>query len=345
VLAVALGLAVAVGAAELVVRLVVPDETFWPIHSVYARSELPGVGYTFRPDFSGFAFGVPLRTNGLGFRGPDWEREPVPGTLRIALVGDSIAFGYGVRFEDTVGEVLARLLAARHQREVEVLNFGVNGYNAAQQRAVVEALVLDHRPDILVVLTTSNDHDPALRVDGEGYLRVGEGVVADGSIDLLARDALGRASAHSRLLLYLRLLVQRAAFHREAQLQRPAGAAIEADWMAPLEPAPIYPWLEETVVRALSGLVAAAAERGVPVVLAGFVDVIDNRVMLAEFDREGVPSLNLLELFPEARSWSGFAHQFGLGWDPHPNAVAHRRFAAGIAERIERAGLLEREAR
>src|SRR5262249_13517688 len=111
-----------------------------------------------------------LQTNRYGFRGPDWTTEKDPAIFRIALVGDSHAFGFGVSFEQTVGERLASLLAVKTGRRVEVLNFGVSGYNSQQELAVFRSDVLAFAPGLVILLPCNNDHEPALRVDSAGYL-------------------------------------------------------------------------------------------------------------------------------------------------------------------------------
>ena len=82
--------------SELMVRWLVPKETFWPISNIYQAVDTPKVGYTYKPNFEGTALGVDLKTNRLGFRGPDWSLEKSDDTVRIALIGDSHAFGYGI---------------------------------------------------------------------------------------------------------------------------------------------------------------------------------------------------------------------------------------------------------
>ena len=342
-----LSLLLLVAGGEATVRLLVPAETFWPVSNIYRPAEAPGVLYTYRAGFEGTAFGVDLETNSLGFRGPEWPRQKTPGTLRIALVGDSHAFGFGVPYEDTVGEVLARLLEERLGRPAEVLNFGVNGFNSRQQRAVFDHYVLGYDPDLLLLLPANNDHDPPLRADADGWLHwdgVGENEksrIVDKSIEKVeARTDGSWWKRRSRLVLYLNLMRQRLQFHEAAQTQRTAQHAPDARWMAPVVPGPISERLAEPVYTPLKAVVEEARARSLPVVLACFCSSPDYRRMLRRFAQEdGVPGIELLALFPEARSWEELTAQFGLGWDNHLNAVAHRRWATALADLIERRGL------
>jgi hypothetical protein len=160
-------------AAELMVRLLVPKETFWPISNIYQAVDSPGISYTLKPNFDGTAFGVDLKTNHIGFRGPQWSVKKPSGTFRIALLGDSHGFAYGVPFKKSVGERLAAQLNESGDVHYEVLNFAVNAYNSQQELAVLREYALQYDPDLVIVIASSNDHDPTPIVDEEGWLYSG----------------------------------------------------------------------------------------------------------------------------------------------------------------------------
>ena len=73
-----------------------------------------------------------VEINRDGWRGPDVQLEHPPGTLRIALLGDSFIEAFEVPFDSTVGEVVERRLTALRGSPVEVLNFGNGGYGTTQ---------------------------------------------------------------------------------------------------------------------------------------------------------------------------------------------------------------------
>jgi hypothetical protein len=89
-----------------------------------------------------------------GFRGPDWSTARAPGTVRVALLGDSFVYGSGVEQADTLAEKLATTLRARHpERTFEVLNLGVPGTNLPSHVDMYEAAkTLD--PSAIVLCTT-----------------------------------------------------------------------------------------------------------------------------------------------------------------------------------------------
>lgn len=97
--------------------------------------------------------------NDHGFRGP-WFRGPKdPGVVRIAAVGDSVTFGWAVADDETYPAQISRLLDQAGVPH-EIVNFGIPGYNAANELALYEQLVRPHEPDIVVICVTPNDLEP-----------------------------------------------------------------------------------------------------------------------------------------------------------------------------------------
>ncbi len=106
--------------------------------------------------------GVPLRTNSFGFRGREWRLEKAPGTLRIALVGDSVVFGPFVAEEEIFASLLGQRIesatrGAIPRGRIETLNFGVPGYNATQEAELFAVDVPRFAPDMVVVGYVGND--------------------------------------------------------------------------------------------------------------------------------------------------------------------------------------------
>jgi len=98
--------------------------------------------------------------NNAGFRGKDFIIEKRPGTLRIAILGDSVGYGYSVPLEQTFASLVEQKLSAQgHQ--TEVLNFSVNGYSTAAELELYKVRVREYRPDIIVLAYVLNDPLPA----------------------------------------------------------------------------------------------------------------------------------------------------------------------------------------
>lgn len=101
---------------------------------------------------------VEMHVNAQGFRGP-LALDPKPeGALRIACIGDSHTFGWGVEEHQTWPAHLARALRSAHpEREVEVLNCGVNDYDTVQEVLWLRQRVLPYAPDLVVLQFYVND--------------------------------------------------------------------------------------------------------------------------------------------------------------------------------------------
>ena len=338
------GLGVGLAAAELLVRLGVPEQEFWSVAPVYHPVETPGVHYTLEPSLDETVYGVDLRTNGLGFRGPDWATPKPAGTFRIALVGDSHGFGLGVPFRATAGEVATRLLRRCTGRDVEVANLAINGYNSAQELAVLRAYALALEPDLIVIQVSSNDHDPGPYADITGYL-IGvppPGLGAD-SWGPTSTRALLRGLTHSRLYLWGRrqYLAWRDQGTPQSSPTQNGPPPIDPDWMGAIDDLPPPASLNVAVGQPLRAMIADAKSANVPVVLASYASPPEYRRLLREITRaEGIPWLEILAIFPEAHSYPELLKRFGLGWDPHLGTAAHERWGRALARLIRGSGYL-----
>jgi hypothetical protein len=156
---VGLAVVVFVASGELLARaLHIVDRLNGYSRLLYAPGPSRDLPYVLRADLETTLFGIPVRTNQLGFRGPALAPQPAPGVRRIAIVGDSVVFGQGVREDETVSAALARRLAVSDGR-FEVVNAGVPGYDAVSEARLLERVVLPLRPEIVVIGTSLNDYD------------------------------------------------------------------------------------------------------------------------------------------------------------------------------------------
>lgn len=106
--------------------------------------------------FYGYEYRLPgtiINTNGLGLREEPLQRAPAE-DLRIAALGDSHTMGEGLNRSESWPEQLERMLAARLEGSVEVINAGVPGYGTADMYQLLEDRILQLNPD-LVILTVS----------------------------------------------------------------------------------------------------------------------------------------------------------------------------------------------
>lgn len=122
------------------------------------------IGYRNRPGLQDRFFGVPVSINTLGLRDREVQ-DKMPGEFRILVMGDSVPFGIGVRYEDSFPHQLETLL---HERQPKVryrtLNMGVPSYNTEQESIQLHSLGLTLRPDAALLLFSNNDIEPKLWV-------------------------------------------------------------------------------------------------------------------------------------------------------------------------------------
>jgi len=101
---------------------------------------------------------VEMHVNAQGFRGPAVAPVAAADVVRIACLGDSHTFGWGVDDDDTWPAHLARELARRHtDASFEVMNCGVNAYDTLQEVLWLERRVLGYRPDLVLLQYYVND--------------------------------------------------------------------------------------------------------------------------------------------------------------------------------------------
>jgi len=127
---------------------------------------LAGTHVLARPNVRGIVRGVLYETNSGGFRGPERALEKAPGVFRVVVIGDSIAMGTGVLYEETYAARLETVLAARFpDRTVEVLDMGLAGLNAPWIVKRFERRSLRYDPDLVIYGYTLND------IGGKNYRR------------------------------------------------------------------------------------------------------------------------------------------------------------------------------
>ncbi len=122
-----------------------------PHPTLYRPSLHPHLVYELDPASPG--------VNSLGMR--DHELDPVALHARpkIAVIGDSHTYSVDVsRVDETFPAQLEHALHHQFgQPRVKVLNFGVPGYNMAQELAVLQLKVLDYAPQLILLQYCLND--------------------------------------------------------------------------------------------------------------------------------------------------------------------------------------------
>jgi len=127
-------------------------------------SSRTGTVYALKTDLRGTFLGKSLETNSHGLRGAEIPRAKPQRVFRIAGIGDSVMFGWGVHQNETYLQVLEQSLnrLENESRKFEVLNFAVPGYNTAMEVDVLEHVAMQFDPDLLILHVISNDVDVPL---------------------------------------------------------------------------------------------------------------------------------------------------------------------------------------
>ncbi len=120
----------------------------------------PEIGWRNKPGASGNLqsqdFNVQIQINSQGLREEEeFSLEKPAGIYRIAILGDSFTWGFGVEAHETYAKLLEKEI-----KGTQVLNFGCSGYGQDQSYLLVKKQVLLYKPDlILVMIHTASDFE------------------------------------------------------------------------------------------------------------------------------------------------------------------------------------------
>ena len=118
-------------------------------------SENPKLGHVHLPNKKVTLMGVDIEINQFGLRSGNVDLDSQE--LKILMLGDSITFGWGVSYSETVSSRLEYALESSLEKEVKVVNAGVGNYNTAMQVEWLERVGLDMNPDIIILNFFIND--------------------------------------------------------------------------------------------------------------------------------------------------------------------------------------------
>ena len=177
-LAAVAGVVLAIALLEVVARLVVPPSPTQLLRGLHrATPEHPWL-YELKPnqESRGKTTGdVVYATNADGFRDHAYARAKPEGTFRVAVIGDSVSFGYGVDLDATFAkQIEGRLQGLGAGPHYEVLNLGVSGYNPYTEAELLHGVALGYQPDLVLVQFCINDlNDPTQHFDASTMLALG----------------------------------------------------------------------------------------------------------------------------------------------------------------------------
>ncbi|HKG14990.1 MAG TPA: SGNH/GDSL hydrolase family protein [Pyrinomonadaceae bacterium] len=292
---------------------------------IYARfdaapEEIP---YVHRPNLSG-ARGRGLsvvNTDSLGLRSTSAGETYAargPGEYRVAVVGDSVTFGEGVREGgDTFAKVLETALdGGQAGARVRVFNFGASAYSVRVMEATLRRRVLAVEPNLVLLAIIPADFDLARTpgVDSHGYL-------SDEKLSgFLSRDSRARPVLRRLHALYLLRDVIHPLLDRSTKAEDVMAAGGVPD---------SYSYVKAFAEDARRGGVECRVVL-LPSPGAGF------RPVAERLKEDGVSFVDLSSLSSEFTPEQFRASRF----DRHPSAAVHRRIGEALARHILESGLI-----
>jgi lysophospholipase L1-like esterase len=292
-------------------------------------SPVPDIVYELRPGLAGTFRGQAVRTDRHGLRGGrDATPEKPAGTFRIAFLGDSNTFGWGVGEGETYADVLQKTLddSQAPGRRVEVLNFGVPGYNTTMEVATCEHKALAFAPDLAVIHFIGNDFGLPHFMQPPESLRTTSHLVL---WDLLkARFASLEDETDPDLLA-----------HDRSRLAPETRRQVRGQYQHMVGP--------DAYRRAMARLAAVTRPRGIPVIVLALGDVSGEGGLAHQ-----AATANGFRFVDASPRFYNYLVEHGLGtdkkdWqrtfriphDGHPNRVAHRLYAEVLLAELRRMGI------
>jgi hypothetical protein len=115
--------------------------------------------YLFEPNRSYIWEGIPVQINSRGLRTEEFHKDKPAGVYRILNLGDSFAFGWEVRQEESYGKQLEHALNEQGENQTyEVINAGIPAWNLESERNFLLQEGLAYEPGLVILdVTVVND--------------------------------------------------------------------------------------------------------------------------------------------------------------------------------------------
>lgn len=148
------------------------------------NSDFPYLSYELVPN----ATEGQVKINSLGFRDIEREINKKNEKKRVCVIGDSITFGIGVKFNETYPYILEKMLRSGGF-EAEIWNMGVPAYNSIQKNIMVKRCIDEFHGDIIIYQYFVDDSWPtAILFDPENKNKI----IEDVFINTTKREAISR---------------------------------------------------------------------------------------------------------------------------------------------------------
>ncbi|MBF0215538.1 MAG: SGNH/GDSL hydrolase family protein [Candidatus Omnitrophica bacterium] len=114
-----------------------------------------------------------VRTNSLGFRGPEMTLKKSGGVRRIVAIGDSMTDGFFVDNEGTYPHFLKEYLDEKYPAKYDVVNAARAGGSIDKELAILKYKALPLEPDIVLLMFCTNDISDLKGKNKDGLLARG----------------------------------------------------------------------------------------------------------------------------------------------------------------------------
>jgi lysophospholipase L1-like esterase len=141
-----------------------------PPDQLDSKVDLDGTLFRHKPGLTLDLGSFVLRTNTLGFRGPEVAAAKGGDVFRVLVLGDSVAFGWGVDDAVTFVRRFEREQPLAGGKRLEVVNTGHLVYDTMQQLALLRDEGMRLQPDLVLLVYVVNDIEPTRDVVEESLL-------------------------------------------------------------------------------------------------------------------------------------------------------------------------------
>jgi lysophospholipase L1-like esterase len=128
---------------------------------IHRKSDDPQLVYELTPGAELDRQGIHYKINQAGFRDDEFPPSAAPkkpGEYRIVVIGDSVAWGWGVDMTQAWPQLLEQQLDEQFKdQHVVVYNLAVNGYATPQEARILEKYGLAYHPDLVILNYVLND--------------------------------------------------------------------------------------------------------------------------------------------------------------------------------------------
>lgn len=100
-----------------------------------------------------------VKSNSIGFRSGEIQKQKAPGTYRILVFGDSSSFGWGADQNESFSALLPQEIQKLNSStvKIELGNFAIPGDSSAYGRLIFDTFASKYNPDLVILGFGAND--------------------------------------------------------------------------------------------------------------------------------------------------------------------------------------------